>query len=108
MGDKLKKREEVKINIGDREEVQDKDSEPLMTCYKLVTIEFKWFGLQNKVESYALKAERRIFAKFHRQLVCWMDEWYGLNMDDIRALEAKAKEDLDKMRAEGEIRGTRE
>ena len=25
--------------------------DPVMTCYKLVTIEFKWFGLQNKVES---------------------------------------------------------
>lgn len=22
-----------------------------MTCYKLVTCEFKWFGLQNKVEN---------------------------------------------------------
>ncbi|RWS00206.1 Csa-PI transferase 2-like protein, partial [Dinothrombium tinctorium] len=28
---------------------------PVMTCYKLVTVEFKWFGLQNKVESFIQK-----------------------------------------------------
>ena len=27
-----------------------------MTCYKLVTIEFKWFGLQTKVEEHNLDA----------------------------------------------------
>ena len=25
---------------------------PLMCCYKLVTVEFKWFGLQTRVEKY--------------------------------------------------------
>lgn len=28
---------------------------PVMTCYKLVTVEFKWFGLQTKVESMIQK-----------------------------------------------------
>ena len=28
---------------------QDKQ-DPIMTCYKLVTVEFKWFGLQTRVE----------------------------------------------------------
>lgn len=32
-----------------------KDAAPLMTCYKLVTCEFKWFGFQNKVESLIQK-----------------------------------------------------
>ena len=26
-----------------------------MTAYKLVTIEFKWMGLQNKVEKYIME-----------------------------------------------------
>lgn len=63
---------------------------PVMTCYKLVTVEFKWFGLQVKillpfilyyfnllnvifllllqtrVESFIQKCERRLFTNFHR------------------------------------------
>ncbi|KAI9309091.1 hypothetical protein BJ944DRAFT_236413 [Cunninghamella echinulata] len=68
--------------------------EPVMTCYKLVYIEFKWFGLQTKVESYLAGAIRGMFTKFHRQLFCWMDKWYGLTMDDIRKLEEETKKDL--------------
>ena len=40
--------------------------DPVMTCYKLVTAEFKWFGLQTRVESFIMKAERRLFTNFHR------------------------------------------
>jgi hypothetical protein len=40
--------------------------DPVMTCYKLVTAEFKWFGFQGKVESFIQKSERRLFTNFHR------------------------------------------
>ena len=43
--------------------------DPVMTCYKLVTAEFKWFGLQNKVESFIGTTERRLFINFHRQVI---------------------------------------
>lgn len=36
-----------------------------------------------------------------------MDGWYGLTMDDIRAIEEKTKEDLDRQRQVGEVRGMR-
>lgn len=78
---------------------------PVMTCYKLVTCEFKWFGLQSRVESFIQKTERRLFTIFHRQLFCWMDRWYGLTMEDIRALEDRTKEELDRQRQVGEVRG---
>ncbi|KAJ9588933.1 hypothetical protein L9F63_017811, partial [Diploptera punctata] len=78
---------------------------PVMTCYKLVTVEFKWFGLQSKIESFIQKSERRLFTNFHRQVFCWMDRWYGLTMEDIRAIEDKTKEELDKQRNLGEVRG---
>lgn len=39
---------------------------PVMTCYKLVTCEFKWFGLQNRIEQFIQKSERRLFTTFHR------------------------------------------
>ncbi|XP_044737996.1 phosphatidylinositol transfer protein alpha isoform isoform X2 [Chrysoperla carnea] len=81
--------------------------DPVMTCYKLVTVEFKWFGFQNRVESFIQKAERRLFTIFHRQVFCWMDRWHGLTMADIRALEDQTKEELEKLRNEGEVRGMR-
>ncbi|XP_071789497.1 phosphatidylinositol transfer protein beta isoform-like [Asterias amurensis] len=82
--------------------------EPHMCAYKLVTIEFVWFGLQSIVESWIQKAERRVFTNFHRQLYSWMDKWAGLTMADIRALEDETQAELDKMRKEGEVRGTKE
>uniref|UniRef100_A0A182N4C2 Phosphatidylinositol transfer protein N-terminal domain-containing protein n=1 Tax=Anopheles dirus TaxID=7168 RepID=A0A182N4C2_9DIPT len=80
---------------------------PVMTCYKLVTCEFKWFGLQSRIESFIQKSERRLFTIFHRQVFCWMDSWHGLTMQDIRELEDKTKEELDKQRHLGEVRGMR-
>ncbi|XP_014214149.1 phosphatidylinositol transfer protein beta isoform isoform X2 [Copidosoma floridanum] len=80
---------------------------PVMTCYKLVTCEFKWFGLQSRVESFIQKSEKRLFTNFHRQVFCWMDRWHGLTMEDIRAIEDKTKEELEKQRFQGEVRGMR-
>uniref|UniRef100_A0A0A9YWM3 Phosphatidylinositol transfer protein alpha isoform n=1 Tax=Lygus hesperus TaxID=30085 RepID=A0A0A9YWM3_LYGHE len=79
--------------------------DPVMTCYKLVSVEFKWFGLQNRVENFIHKSERRLFTTFHRQVFCWMDRWHGMTMDDIRAIEEKTKEELDRQRNQGEVRG---
>ncbi|KAH8374717.1 hypothetical protein KR200_004413 [Drosophila serrata] len=84
-----------------------KKVKPVMTCYKLVTCEFKWFGLQNRVETFIQKSERRLFTNFHRQVFCSTDRWYGLTMADIRAIEDQTKEDLDKARQVGEVRGMR-
>lgn len=41
------------------------------------------------------------------QLFCWMDQWHGLTMEDIRALEDKTREELDRQRQIGEVRGMR-
>ncbi|CAH0548655.1 unnamed protein product [Brassicogethes aeneus] len=81
------------------------DVKPVMTCYKLVTVEFKWFGLQNRIETFIQKSERRLFTNFHRQVFCWMDRWHGMTMDDIRRLEDKTKEELEALRKKGEVRG---
>lgn len=43
-----------------------KKVDPVMTCYKLVTCEFKWFGLQSRIENFIQKSERRLFTNFHR------------------------------------------
>ena len=33
-------------------------STPVMTCYKVVTVEFKWFGIQNNIENMIHKVFR--------------------------------------------------
>ncbi|XP_043216862.1 phosphatidylinositol transfer protein alpha isoform-like isoform X1 [Amphibalanus amphitrite] len=84
---------------------QQQLKEPYMTCYKLVTVEFKWFGLQSRVEKFIMNQYPRLFTNFHRQVFCWLDKWHGMTMDDIRELEDKTKADLDKQRREGQVRG---
>jgi len=131
-GDELKKRVIVYINIADKvsrgdykpEEDPEKfksaktgrgpllhnepwyqSCEPHMCCYKLVREKFKWFGIQGRVESLIMSQEERLFRNFHRQVFCWMDKWYGLTMQDIRALEAAAVEELNRERDRGEKKG---
>ncbi|KAF0871237.1 MYO1C protein, partial [Crocuta crocuta] len=79
-----------------QELVNQKDC-PYMCAYKLVTVKFKWWGLQNKVENFIHKQERRLFTNFHRQLFCWLDKWVDLTMDDIRRMEEETKRQLDEV-----------
>ncbi|XP_055340841.1 phosphatidylinositol transfer protein alpha isoform-like isoform X2 [Paramacrobiotus metropolitanus] len=79
---------------------------PVMCCYKLVTVEFKWTGLQNKVENFIHKAEKRLFTNFHRQVFCSIDHWYGLTMQDIRELEEHTRKELDVQRMSGNVRSS--
>ncbi|TNN20269.1 Phosphatidylinositol transfer protein alpha isoform isoform 1 [Schistosoma japonicum] len=70
---------------------------PIMCAYKLVTCEFKWWGIQGRVENMIQSQERRIFLNFNRQVFCWLDKWHGLSMSDIRDVENKTKEELDQV-----------
>ncbi|KAF6299371.1 phosphatidylinositol transfer protein alpha [Rhinolophus ferrumequinum] len=87
-----------------QELVNQKDC-PYMCAYKLVTVKFKWWGLQNKVENFIHKQERRLFTNFHRQLFCWLDKWVDLTMDDIRRMEEETKKQLDEMRQKDPVKG---
>uniref|UniRef100_A0A8C4N872 Phosphatidylinositol transfer protein, beta n=1 Tax=Eptatretus burgeri TaxID=7764 RepID=A0A8C4N872_EPTBU len=89
-----------------KKELASDSEKPHMCAYKLVTVYFKWWGLQNKVESLIHKQERRIFTNFHRQLFCWIDHWIDLNMDDIRRMEEETQKELEEMRRKGQVRGT--
>ncbi|KAI8081369.1 uncharacterized protein BX664DRAFT_340223 [Halteromyces radiatus] len=75
-----------------------KKCDPVMTCYKLVYIEFKWFGIQSKTESFIANSIHNLFIKFHRQLFCWTDQWFGMTIQDIRDMEEQTKKDLDEKR----------
>ncbi|CAL8350382.1 unnamed protein product [Lota lota] len=86
-------------------ELKNNSSCPHMCAYKLVTVHFKWRVIQGKMENLIHKQEARLFTNFHRQLFCSMDQWVELSMDDIRRMEEETQKELDKMRAEGEIKG---
>jgi len=81
-----------------------KDHQPVMTCYKLVTADFKYWGWQTKVESMIDGYEQKLFKSTLRQAFCLIDEWVGLTMDDIRRMETEAKEELEKLRHQGDIK----
>ncbi|XP_044282128.1 phosphatidylinositol transfer protein beta isoform isoform X1 [Varanus komodoensis] len=89
----------------EKELAADEDC-PEMCAYKLVTIKFKWWGLQNKIENFIQKQEKRIFTNFHRQLFCWIDRWIDLTMEDIRRMEDETQRELEALRNQGEVRGT--
>jgi len=83
-----------KANRGPLEEDWQEKADPVMCAYKLVTVEFKWWGLQTKVENYAMGMESYVFTKFHRQLFCCIDEWYGMSIEDVRQYEAEVQKQL--------------
>ncbi|CAJ0945177.1 unnamed protein product [Ranitomeya imitator] len=78
-----------------KKELANKEDCPRMCAYKLVTIKFRWWGLQNKVEHFIQKQEKRIFTNFHRQLFCWIDKWIDLTMEDIRRMEDETQKELE-------------
>ncbi|KAK9968799.1 hypothetical protein ABG768_003103 [Culter alburnus] len=78
-----------------KKELLAKPDAPRMCAYKLVTVKFKWWGLQTKIENFIHKQEKRIFTNFHRQLFCWIDNWVELTMEDIRRMEAETQRELE-------------
>uniref|UniRef100_A0A3B3QLK2 Phosphatidylinositol transfer protein beta isoform n=1 Tax=Paramormyrops kingsleyae TaxID=1676925 RepID=A0A3B3QLK2_9TELE len=90
-----------------KKELMNSPDTPHMCAYKLVTVKFKWWGLQNKVENFIHSQEKRIFTNFHRQLFCWIDGWVELTMEDIRRMEDQTQKELQEMRQKGSVRGTK-
>lgn len=79
---------------------------PLMCCYKLVEVELKsYMFIERKLEQIILAKCRQIITVFMRQLFCWIDEWYGLTLHDIRKVEEQTKSELNELYAQGTHRG---
>nr|XP_020648008.1 membrane-associated phosphatidylinositol transfer protein 1 isoform X1 [Pogona vitticeps] len=63
-------------------------SGPFMCAYKLCKVEFRYWGMQSKIEQFIHDVGlRKVMLRAHRQAWCWQDEWINLTMDDIRRLE---------------------
>ncbi|XP_072029775.1 cytoplasmic phosphatidylinositol transfer protein 1-like [Amphiura filiformis] len=68
-------------------------TEPVMCSYKLVRIKFELWGLQTKVEGFTHRAIQDILLVGHRQAFTWIDEWYDMTVEDVRAYEKKQQEE---------------
>lgn len=90
------------------------NTDPIMCSYKECSVLLRIWGVQTAGEAYIHKvytfhyfsflpflfinyivnkkvALRDVFLNGHRQVVCWMDEWFGKTMDDMRKLEEETK-----------------
>ncbi|KAM3175254.1 hypothetical protein ACTXT7_008874 [Hymenolepis weldensis] len=91
----------------------------IMCSYKVCRVEFRYWGMQSKIESFIQEVDRngncfeqllmslrltlrRTMVNAHRQAWTWQDEWYGLTMKDIRRLEAETAKALSLMMGRSE------
>ncbi|KJE96268.1 retinal degeneration B-PD [Capsaspora owczarzaki ATCC 30864] len=69
-----------------------KTATPLMCAYKVCRVEFRYWGLQSKIERFVHQAAiRNVLLRAHRQVWCWQDEWWTMSMEDIRAMERETQ-----------------
>ncbi|XGW20167.1 hypothetical protein V3C99_003750 [Haemonchus contortus] len=78
---------------------------PMMCCYKVVTIQFKWIGLGSLVEKTILKQYTKIFSNFHRCAFCWIDSWFDLTDEEIQEFEDETARQLQQLVTSEEKRG---
>lgn len=126
--EQLSKREIIVINIADpvssAEYVEDEDptkfqskktnrgplkdnwyqtTQPLICSYKIVELEFVWFALQSRAESYMVNMYIKMFTKFHREIFCWIDKWIDLSLEDVRKYENDLQKALSEQINQGEL-----
>uniref|UniRef100_A0A3Q3WA37 DDHD domain-containing protein n=1 Tax=Mola mola TaxID=94237 RepID=A0A3Q3WA37_MOLML len=71
---------------------QNPGQNPVMCAYKLCKVEFRYWGMQSKIERFIHDVGlRKVMVRAHRQAWCWQDEWYGLTIEDIRLLELETQ-----------------
>ncbi|KAL3530615.1 hypothetical protein ACH5RR_009937 [Cinchona calisaya] len=67
---------------------------PVMTAYKLVTIDVPYWGFGSRLEQALLAGERALFLESHRNSFAWIDEWFGLSVEVLRELERQSDTSL--------------
>ncbi|KAL2651867.1 hypothetical protein R1flu_019995 [Riccia fluitans] len=67
---------------------------PVMTAYKLVTVDVPYWGFGYRLEQLLLGGERALFVESHKQCFSWIDEWFGLSFEDVRQMELQMDQAL--------------
>ncbi|KAK9280189.1 hypothetical protein L1049_014137 [Liquidambar formosana] len=62
---------------------------PVMTAYKLVTVDAPYWGFGNRLEQAVLAGERALFLESHQNCFGWIDEWFGMTVEQMHNLEQK-------------------
>ncbi len=74
-----------------------KTCEPCICVYKVVTVNLDFGPFQKKAEALCLSAGMRdLLVPFHRQIFCWIDEWYGLSLEDAKLFEKTVQDKINK------------
>ncbi|WCJ41094.1 Phosphatidylinositol transfer protein 1 [Euphorbia peplus] len=74
---------------------QDK-CKPVMTAYKLVTVDAPYWGFGYRLEQALIGGEKALFSESHRNCFGWIDEWFGTTMQQIHELERHSDSSLNK------------
>lgn len=78
-----------KANRGPLEPGWQDSITPVMTCYKLVTVDAPYWGYGYRLEQAILAATRALFLDSHQRLFGWIDDWWGLSIADLRNMEVE-------------------
>lgn len=57
---------------------------------------FEVWGLQTKVEDFIQRSIRDVLLLGHRQAFTWIDDWYGMTLEDVREYEHKIQEETNR------------
>uniref|UniRef100_A0A803L3R8 Phosphatidylinositol transfer protein N-terminal domain-containing protein n=1 Tax=Chenopodium quinoa TaxID=63459 RepID=A0A803L3R8_CHEQI len=60
---------------------------PVMTAYKLVTVDAPYWGFGKRLEQVLMAGERALFLETHSNIFAWIDEWHGMSIEKLRELE---------------------
>ncbi|KAJ3682810.1 hypothetical protein LUZ60_013037 [Juncus effusus] len=60
---------------------------PIVTTYKLVTMDAPVWGIGDKMEDLLISGERALFLASHRLCFVWMDDWFGMTKEQISEME---------------------
>ncbi|XP_013118765.2 protein retinal degeneration B isoform X1 [Stomoxys calcitrans] len=81
----------------------------LMCAYKICRVEFRYWGMQTKLEKFIHDiALRKTMVRAHRQAWAWQDEWHGLTIDDVREIERQTQLALARKMGGGDVSGEEE
>lgn len=70
-----------------------KEASPVMCSYKSVEVKLDMWAFQSRVEEFIHKSIREILLVGHRQAVAWIDDWYGMTIEDVREYEKKMQQE---------------
>ncbi|KAI5620417.1 cytoplasmic phosphatidylinositol transfer protein 1 isoform X1 [Silurus asotus] len=76
-------------------------TKPIMCSYKKVQCSFEVYGFQGRTEEFIHRNIRDILLVGHRQAVAWMDEWHGMNLEEVREFEKQLQQKTNQKMKDG-------